>query len=160
MSTDIVDYRSRRAGLVYAAFVFVVFAVGGLIGTQSLPDAWYQSLAKPVFNPPNWVFGPVWGILYVMIGVAGARTFLREPRGLAMGLWGLQMLLNWAWSPTWFTLHLLWPAFAVIAAIFVLILAFIATNWKADRTSAVLFVPYALWVAFAGSLNLSIALLN
>ena len=160
MNNETIDSHSRRPWVAYAAFVTVVFALGGLIGTQSLPDAWYQSLAKPFFNPPNWVFGPVWGILYVMIGVAGARTFLREPRGLAMGIWALQMLLNWAWSPTWFTLHLLWPAFAVISAIFVLILAFIGTSWRADRTSALLFMPYALWVAFAGSLNLSIALLN
>jgi translocator protein len=70
------------------------------------------------------------------------------------------MLLNWAWTPTWFTLHLLWPAFAIIAAIFALIIAFIVVNWKKDRVSALLFVPYAMWVGFASILNLSIALLN
>jgi tryptophan-rich sensory protein len=70
------------------------------------------------------------------------------------------MVLNWAWSPTWFTLHLLWPAFAIIAAILMLIVAFIAVTWRSDRVSALLFVPYALWVAFASTLNLSIAILN
>ena len=77
-----------------------------------------------------------------------------------MLIWALQMLLNWAWSPTWFVLHLLWPAFILIVAIFALILAFIATTWRTDRVAAGLFVPYALWVGFASTLNLSIALLN
>ena len=72
----------------------------------------------------------------------------------------MQMVLNWAWSPTWFTLHLLWPAFAIIIAILALIVAFIVASWKIDRVSAWLFVPYALWVAFASYLNLSIAILN
>ncbi|MDO8360528.1 MAG: TspO/MBR family protein, partial [Devosia sp.] len=125
-----------------------------------LPDAWYQALAKPPFNPPNWVFAPVWFVLYVMIGIAGARTFIRRPAGTPMVLWVLQMLLNWAWAPVWFSLHLLWPAFAIIVAILALIVGFIATSWKADRVSALLFVPYAAWVAFASTLNLSIALLN
>jgi benzodiazapine receptor len=95
-----------------------------------------------------------------MIGIAGARTFLRDPASGTMFLWILQMVLNWAWTPTWFTLHQTWPAFALIIAILLLILAFIAASWKADRVSAWLFVPYALWVAFASTLNLSIAILN
>jgi tryptophan-rich sensory protein len=77
-----------------------------------------------------------------------------------MFLWILQMILNWAWSPTWFTLHQMWPAFAIIIAILLLILGFIVTSWRRDRVAAWLFVPYAAWVAFASSLNLSIAILN
>jgi benzodiazapine receptor len=96
----------------------------------------------------------------VMIGIAGARTFLRDPSSPAMFVWTGQMLLNWAWSPTWFSLHLLWPAFAIIISILALIVAFIVMSWKTDRLSAVLFMPYAAWVAFASTLNLSIALLN
>ena len=160
MSTLTFDYRSPRTWITVVAFVLVVVAVGGLIGTSALPDAWYQALAKPPFNPPNWVFGPVWFTLYVLIGIAGARTFLRNPASGTMLLWALQMILNWAWSPTWFKLHMLWPAFAIIIAILALIVGFIVATWKTDRTSALLFVPYALWVAFASSLNLSIALLN
>ena len=153
-------YRTPRAWLLLAAFLIVVFGVGGAIGVATVPAEWYQSLVKPPFNPPNWVFGPVWGVLYIAIAVAGWRTFLRQPTGTAMKLWGAQMLLNWLWSPTWFTLHLIWPAFVVIAAIFVLILAFVRTSWRDDRTSAWLFVPYAAWVGFASILNLSIAILN
>ena len=77
-----------------------------------------------------------------------------------MGLWVTQMVLNWAWSPIWFRLHAPWPAFVVIIAILALIIAFIAATWRSDRVSAWLFVPYALWVAFASSLNLAIAVLN
>jgi translocator protein len=153
-------YRDPRSLALLAGFLLVVIAVGAWIGTANLPGAWYQSLVKPPFNPPNWVFAPVWFILYVLIAVAGWRTFLQEPKGLRMGLWGGQMALNWAWSPIWFTLHALWPAFAVIVAILLLILAFIAASWSRDRIAAWLFVPYALWVAFAAALNLSVARLN
>ncbi|MEO6013946.1 MAG: TspO/MBR family protein [Devosia sp.] len=143
-----------------AIFIAIVVGVGAVIGISSSPDGWYQALTKPPFNPPNWIFAPVWFALYVLIGIAGARTYLRDASSAPFFLWVLQMVLNWAWSPTWFTLHLLWPAFAIIIAILALIVAFIVVNWKTDRTSALLFVPYAAWVAFASSLNFSIAILN
>jgi translocator protein len=154
------DFRKPRTLWVTVFFVALVMVVGGVIGVSATPDAWYQALAKPPFNPPNWIFGPVWSVLYVLIGIAGARSFLRAPRSAAMALWVGQMLLNWIWSPTWFGLHMLWPAFAIIITILALIIAYIAVNWRVDRTASLLFVPYALWVAFASTLNLSIALLN
>ncbi len=160
MTMTSLDYRSPRTLIVTALFIAIVVAVGAVIGISSSPDGWYQALAKPPFNPPNWVFAPVWFALYVMIGIAGARTYLRDASSAPFFLWILQMVLNWAWTPTWFTLHLLWPAFVIIIAILALIVAFIVTSWKADRASALLFVPYAAWVAFASSLNLSIAILN
>jgi len=161
MSTlSLSDYRTPRALVWLAAFLIVVIGVGGAIGVSTAPGDWYQSLVKPPFNPPNWIFGPVWFTLYVLIAIACWRTFLADATGTRMWLWAGQMVLNWLWSPVWFTLHALWPAFAIIAAIFVLILAFIATSWKLDRVSAWLFVPYALWVGFASTLNLSIAILN
>ena len=153
------DYRSPRVWVVIIAFIAVVCVVGAIIGINAGPDAWYASLVKAPWNPPNWVFAPVWLTLYVFIGIAGARTFLRDPASGPMFLWILQMLLNWAWSPTWFTLHRTWPAFALIIAILALIIAFIVASWKVDRVSAWLFVPYAVWVAFASSLNLAIAIL-
>jgi tryptophan-rich sensory protein len=86
---------------------------------------------------------------------------MRDPAGPATMIWGLQMVLNWIWSPVWFRLHQPWPAFLLILLILILALAFI---WRSardgDRVSAWLFVPYALWVAFASSLNLAIAVLN
>ena len=77
-----------------------------------------------------------------------------------MRFWYAQMLLNWLWSPLWFTLHWTWIAFVVIVLIFASIIGFILTNWQRDRVSSLLFVPYALWVGFASVLNLSVALLN
>ena len=160
MSTFALDYRSPRAWWITGSFVLAVVLVGGAIGISALPDAWYVSLHKAPWNPPNWVFGPAWFTLYVLIGIAGARTFMRNARSPQMLLWVAQMILNFAWSPVWFSLHQIWPAFGVISAILVLILAFIWNSWKVDRVAAWLFVPYALWVAFASTLNLSIALLN
>lgn len=160
MGTTAIDYRNPRTIAVTVAFVALVVVVGGLIGINARPDAWYTSLQKAPWNPPNWIFAPVWFILYVLIGIAGARTFLRNRTAPAMIIWAAQMLLNWAWSPVWFQLHQLWLAFAIIVAILALILAFIWQSWRADRVAGWLFVPYAVWVAFASSLNLAAAVLN
>lgn len=155
-----VSRNSPRKWLVLALFLAVIIGVGSLIGVSTAPGEWYANLNKPPFNPPNWIFGPVWFALYVMIAIAGWRTFMRDPGGTAMKLWAGQMVLNWLWSPTFFTLHWLWPAMIVILATLATILAFIAVNWRTDRISAWLFVPYAAWVGFASALNLSIAILN
>lgn len=160
MGTTAIDYRNPRTIAVTVAFVALVVVVGGLIGINARPDAWYTSLQKAPWNPPNWIFAPVWFILYVLIGIAGARTLLRNRTAPAMIIWAAQMLLNWAWSPVWFQLHQLWLAFAIIVAILALILAFIWQSWRADRVAGWLFVPYAVWVAFASSLNLAAAVLN
>jgi tryptophan-rich sensory protein len=159
MSTT-ADYRRPVSWITLVVFVVVVVGVGGLIGTRSIPGAWYEGLQKPPFNPPNWIFGPVWFTLYVMIGIAGWRVWIRDRTGAAMKLWVAQMLLNWAWSPVWFIGQMLWPAFAIIVLMLAAILAFIAVNWRQDRIASMLFVPYASWVAFASVLNLSIAILN
>jgi tryptophan-rich sensory protein len=161
MSSPSIDYRSPRALGITIVFVAAVVLVGAVIGISTAPDDWYAGLAKAPWNPPNWIFGPVWFTLYVLIGIAGARVFMRDPAGPATMIWGLQMVLNWIWSPVWFRLHQPWPAFLLILLILILALAFI---WRSardgDRVSAWLFVPYALWVAFASSLNLAIAVLN
>jgi len=154
------DLRQPRALVALVVFLAVVIGVGALIGVSNTPDAWYEALAKPPFNPPNWVFAPAWFTLYVLIAIAGWRIFLRNPLSLPMGLWVAQMLLNWLWSPVWFTAHQPWTALAVIVALLVVILGFIAVSWRQDRVAALLFVPYAGWVAFATALNLSIAVLN
>jgi len=161
MSTvETTDFKTPKSWLTLAVFLLIVIGIGGLIGASTAPGEWYATLQKPPFNPPNWVFGPVWFALYVLIAVAGWRTFLADATGLGMKLWGAQMLLNWAWSPTWFTLQLVWPAFAIIVCLLAVILAFIANRWQPDRLTAWLFMPYAAWVAFASLLNFSIGVLN
>lgn len=146
-----------RRTAVYLAFIVAVLGIGLLIGTITRPDGWYAALAKPPFNPPNWVFAPVWSLLYVMIAVAGARTF---EQGGNLRLWLAQMALNFAWTPAFFGLHRPGLALAIIVVMFSTIIAFIVTRWNPDRVSALLFVPYAAWVAFASLLNASIVALN
>lgn len=154
------DLKQPRSLLTLALFLAVVVGVGAFIGTQTTPGLWYEGLEKPPFNPPNWVFGPVWFLLYVLIAIAGWRTFLLAPLSMAMGLWLAQMLLNWAWSPAFFAADNLWLGLAVIIPMLMVILGFIIERWNRDRTSAMLFVPYGAWVGFATLLNAALAVLN
>lgn len=154
------DVKRPRTHIALAAFLVVVIGVGALLGTQTAPGAWYAGLEKPFFNPPNWVFGPVWFVLYVLIAIAGWRTFFVAPLSLGMGLWAGQMLLNWAWSPAFFAAENLWLALAIIIPMLAAIVAFIVNRWPRDRVSALLFVPYAAWVSFATLLNASLIVLN
>lgn len=141
-------------------FLLLVLGGGLLIGYVTLPGEWYASLAKPPFNPPNWVFAPAWTLLYVLIAVAGWRTWERERAAAAMKIWALQLVLNFAWSPTFFGAKQMGPALVVILALLASIALFIATVWNRDRVSGWLFAPYAAWVAFATLLNASLLLLN
>lgn len=145
---------------LYIVFVVAVVAVGALIGVNNVPGEWYQSLEKPFFNPPNWIFGPVWTTLYVLIGIAGARTWIRKRMGTRMRLWFTQMVLNFLWSPIFFGMQSPAGALVIIVPMLICILAFIALTYRRDRVSMWLFVPYALWVGFATLLNASIGLLN
>ena len=146
----------------FVLLAFLVLVVGGglLIGFLTLPGAWYEALQKPSFNPPNWLFGPAWTTLYVLIAIAGWRVWLRDRAGSLMKLWWLQLALNFLWSPVFFGLQLIAPALLVVAAMLVSILAFIGIAWQRDRLAALLFVPYAAWVAFATLLNAAIWQLN
>ncbi len=142
--------------------VFVVLVLGGgtAIGLVTAPGEWYASLQKPPFNPPNWVFGPVWSILYVMVAIAGWRTWRRERGGTAMVAWVVQLVLNVLWSPIFFAAQNPPLALAIIVAMLGSIFLFIAQTWQRDRPSALLFLPYAAWVSFATVLNASIVWLN
>ncbi|MGX0966771.1 benzodiazapine receptor [Bradyrhizobium japonicum] len=141
-------------------FVVAVVGIGWLIGATNLPGAWYAGLAKPDFVPPNWAFPVAWTILYIMIAVAGWRTFRREPSGRAMLVWAAQLALNFAWSPVMFTMHQIRAALVILICMFVAIVTYISLETSRDRLAAALFVPYAAWVAFAGVLNAAIWRLN
>lgn len=149
----------RSLGLL-SVLLAIVLGVGILIGIRFTPGDWYAGLTKPPFNPPNWIFAPVWTTLYVIIAVAGWRTLLRDRGGPATRLWIAQLLLNWMWTPVFFGAHLLWPALAIVVTLAAVILAFIVTTWTRDRLSALLMAPYLAWVSFASLLNLSLAWLN
>lgn len=142
--------------------LFLLLVVGGglAIGFLTAPGEWYAGLAKPPFNPPNWVFAPVWTVLYVVIAVAGWRTFERDRSSWPMKLWWAQLVLNFLWSPVFFAAHRIGLALLVILLLLAAILAFLVMSWRQSRVAAWLFAPYAAWVAFAAVLNGSIWLLN
>ncbi|WP_323005449.1 TspO/MBR family protein [Pseudorhodobacter sp.] len=142
---------------IYAAFVLGVPVIGGAIGLITLPGAWYAGLAKPWFTPPNWLFGPMWTTLYLLIGWVGARKWLH---GGSVGLWWAQMALNFLWSPVFFGMQQPMAALVVIMAMWLVILGFIGREWRGDRLSAALFIPYLAWVSLATALNAGIVVLN
>lgn len=146
--------------LIYILFIVIVLGCGLLIGINNIPGEWYQSLVKPSFNPPNCIFAPVWSILYIIIGLVGARTFLNHRRTAAMRFWVAQMIFNFAWSPLFFGFREIAMALIVIIALLISIVGFIVVSRKQDDLSALLFVPYLAWVAFATLLNTSIFLMN
>jgi translocator protein len=146
--------------------VFVVFlllsAAAAIFGAQFEPGAWHAALAKPDWHPPNALFGPVWTVLYVLIAIAGWRAWFTDGprRQVLLALWAAQLLLNAAWSWLFFGLRLPWLAFADIVLLLAAIVGFIAVGWKPQRIGALLFLPYAAWVAFAAALNASLAVMN
>ena len=140
----------------WIAFIgFLVFVVGGglVIGFLTVPGEWYAQLNKPAFNPPNWIFAPVWTVLYVMIAVAGWRTFERNRSDWSMRSWWLQLGLNFLWSPVFFTAHQIGAALLIILLLFVAVIGFIVMSLRQDRVATWLFAPYAVWVIFASMLN-------
>lgn len=144
---------------------FQVLVVGGglAIGYLTSPNGWYADLAKPAFTPPGWLFAPVWTILYISIAITGWRITERNRSigsPMLARLWWAQLVLNFLWSPLFFGLHLTGIALVVLLLLLITIIALIVVTWSRDRITALLTVPYALWVAFAGSLNGSIVALN
>jgi translocator protein len=150
----------------YIVFIGLVVGAGTLSGlssgpgTSNGPISWYLSLEKPFFTPPAWVFGPAWTILYILIGIAGARIWERAPKSAAMKLWFAQLAFNLLWSPPFFGLHNPELGLVVIFGMLVTIIAFMVKVRPIDRVSMLLFIPYLAWVAFATLLNISIAWLN
>ena len=147
-----------RLSLFY--FLTLVVGCGLMIGFITAPGEWYAQLVKPPFNPPSWLFAPVWTALYILIAIAGWRTWQRNRAGWPMKLWWAQLFLNFLWSPVFFSAHRINLALGVILLLLFIILGFIVTSWRQDRMTAWLFVPNAVWVAFATLLNASIIFLN
>ncbi|MFZ2556216.1 MAG: TspO/MBR family protein [Minisyncoccia bacterium] len=147
-------------------FILIAQAVG-IFGTYFTFDAiptWYAELVKPSFSPPNWVFGPVWTILYAMMGIAAFCAWelwyekTHAPR--ALNWYWLQLFLNGIWTLIFFGFKNLGLALIVILALFLAILMMIREFGKIDMRLALLLVPYLLWVMFASTLNYSLWMLN
>lgn len=156
---------NKRQALILVASLLIPLAVGSLAGfaTASSVTTWYATLAKPAFNPPSWVFGPVWTTLYLMMGVSLFLVWRGDPtpeRNRALSLFGLQLALNFAWSFLFFAAERPDLALADILLLDVAIFATIHAFRALSRMAAALLVPYLLWCLFATVLNGAIWTLN
>jgi benzodiazapine receptor len=141
--------------------VFIVLVVAtASTGILFQPGAWYEGLSKPGWTPPNWLFGPVWSVLYLMIAVAGWLVWRIEGAGLAMLLWLAQLVLNGMWSWLFFGRRRMDLAFVDVVALWLTIAGFILAAWPVSGMAALLFVPYLVWVTIAGALNRAVWRLN
>ncbi|MCA8914930.1 MAG: tryptophan-rich sensory protein [Planctomycetes bacterium] len=151
-----------RAALGLLGWVALSYAAA-LGGIFAGPGDWYDSLRKPAFNPPGWVFGPVWTLLYAMMGTSAWLVWRRggfKHAGTALGLFILQLVLNAAWTPLFFGLKAPGVALVVIIALWLAILATAIAFMGRSRLAALLLLPYLLWVSYATLLNGSLWYLN
>ncbi len=151
----------NRTDVVPLAIFFVLVAAAAFTGSRFMPDVWYRSLSKPPWNPPDWVFAPVWTVLYVLIALAGFLVWKSAGRvNAALVLWVAQMIFNALW--TWLFFGRCDPALALadIAMLLVCIVAFMVVARATSPTASWFFAPYAAWVIYASSLNLWIWLKN
>ena len=148
------------------ASVIVVF-IAGAIGnffTLSEITTWYAALTKPTWTPPNWLFGPVWTTLYILMGIA---LYLIWSKGLehkdvkiAIGVFAVQLILNTLWSIVFFGMHSLFGGVVTIIILWIAILANIIVFYRISKPAGLLLVPYIVWVSIASYLNYSVYLLN
>ena len=138
---------------------FLASAIGGFF-TASSVSTWYVELVKPSFNPPSWIFGPVWTLLYLLMGISLYLVWIKKSDKNAFILFGTQLVLNALWSILFFGLNAPLYAFIEIILLWGFIFATIFYFYKIDKVSAYLLLPYILWVSFAAILNLAIFILN
>jgi len=158
-----------RSFLALVLFLVICFGTAAF-GGQFAPGAWYAALEKPAWNPPAWVFAPVWTLLYAMMAVAGwlvwrgggsaVGTGGGPSRGIALGVYAVQLVLNGAWSWLFFGLQRPGLAFVEIVALWLAILATTVLFWRVKPLAGALLVPYLGWVGFAAALNLALWRLN
>ena len=141
---------------------FTAGAIGSLATAPNIPT-WYSVLTRPFLNPPNWIFGPVWSILYLLMGIALALVILetnKQSKKHAYFWFGLQLILNTLWSLVFFGLHSPWLGVVVIIVLIISISMTIREFHRINRYSSWLLAPYLAWVCFAAYLTIGIAVLN
>ncbi|WP_144673180.1 TspO/MBR family protein [Arthrobacter sp. U41] len=153
--------------LAFLAASALVAGLGGL-ATGNNVDGWYATADKAPWSPPNWVFGPVWTLLYTAMAVAAWLVWRRQAEGTrpALTAYAVQLVLNLLWTPAFFGLYpllgtpALWIAFVIIVALAVAVSVTIVRFGPISRTAGLLLLPYLAWIVFASSLNLWMALHN
>ncbi|QBI52243.1 TspO/MBR family protein [Streptomonospora litoralis] len=153
--------RSLLGLALFAAAAAAAALIGVFAATGTAAE--YAQLRQPAWAPPSWVFGPVWTVLYVLIALAGWQVWRRRGWSgarAALALYGVQLVLNAAWTPLFFAADLRALAFVDIVALVVVLTATIAAFRRASGVAAVLLVPYWAWTVFAAALNLAVWQLN
>jgi translocator protein len=156
---------SKRIIELFVIFL-IVAAASGIGSRATIPNipVWYEGLAKPSFNPPNWIFGPVWTALYLLMTYSAWRVLGHEMtkklKAAAIVIFLIQLTLNMLWSVVFFGLHDPASAFIIVIGMEIAIIAMILIFARIDPLAAALQIPYAFWVAFASILNLMVMLLN
>ena len=153
--------------LVFLAASALVAGLGGL-ATATNVDGWYATADKAPWSPPNWVFGPVWTLLYTAMAVAAWLVWRSRAEGTrpALTAYAVQLVLNLLWTPVFFGLYpalgtpALWIAFGIIVALAVAVAVTVLYFGPISRTAGLLLLPYLAWMVFASSLNLWVALNN
>ncbi len=134
--------------------------VGSLFTIDSI-NGWYETLNKPFFNPPNFIFGPVWTFLFILMGISLYLVLVKKPKNNSgVKIFWAQLMLNILWSVIFFYLHNPLIAFLEIIILWIFIFLSIKYFYKISKNAAYLLIPYMLWVTFAAFLNLSIVVLN
>mgnify|MGYP003516057349 FL=1 len=156
---------SKYLRIIYCVAICLVVGYLSSITTQSSINTWYPTLIKPVFNPPNWLFAPVWTLLFIMMGIAAGMIWnqLENQRELvkkALLFFTVQLLLNALWSYLFFGLNNVLLALIEVILLWLVIYETFHIFKKIDKKAAYLFIPYLIWVAFAAILNGSIYYLN
>lgn len=140
--------------LTFAGLVLAVLTAGAA-GALFPPGAWYKTLVKPAWTPPDWLFPVAWTVLYAAMAYAALRV-TRAPMALAapaLAFWAAQIVLNALWSPVFFGLHRIGVAMAVLALLWLTLLVTLVLFLRADLIAGLLLVPYLVWVSYAGALN-------
>ncbi len=146
--------------LVIAIIFCELAGVLGSVFTAPAINSWYVSLAKPSFNPPNWVFGPVWTALFLLMGIALFLVWNSKSHGQSLRVFVLQLILNVFWTVIFFGLENPSLALIEIGLLWLSIIWTVMEFQKVSKTAAYLLLPYLFWVSFAAVLNFSIVLLN
>lgn len=132
----------------------------GAVFTVSSIQNWYNFLNKPSFGPPNWLFGPVWTILYFLMGISLYWIWIKKEKGNALKIFAVHLALNANWSLVFFGLHNIFLALINIVVLWILILIVMVKFYKIEKKASLILIPYLLWVSFATILNYNIWLLN
>jgi len=151
-----------RSALALAGWVVLSFSAAA-IGGFFMPGTWYDNLKKPSWNPPNWIFGPVWTALYATMAVAAWLVWNRggfAVQRVALSLFLAQLLFNALWSPLFFGLRHPALAFADIVLLWLALLGTIVAFWKVRMIAGAMLLPYLAWVTFASALNFALWRLN